>query len=250
MTRYTFAALFISVLLSCPAAIYAQEPGKPKITSIPGGFFVEWSSPFEIAAVQLAKGLTGQYEIMFDVPDAGFPDRVLGGAAPVSDPEMVSILADYWTVRGKPERAISLYESSLQRGNVDEKKTLGFKNNLAMLYSRVLGQHDKALGVVDEALEAQRDHVPLLDTKGLILLNSGNPAAAVGPLERAVELSCQRPLYCMHLAYALNMDGRTGPARRFFDPARDQLIPMAPGMTKEDKAMFDALLIAIPPLEQ
>jgi Flp pilus assembly protein TadD len=117
-----------------------------------------------------------------------------------------------------------------------------------MLYSQALGQHDRALEVVDNALVARRDNVTLLNTKGLILLNAGRPTEATPVLQRAVELSCQLPLYCMHLAYALHLDGRPSQARRYFDSARDQLIPLLPNMTPENKAMYDTLHTNYPPV--
>lgn len=251
MTRNTIfcTLLCLGVLLFCPTVLLAQGVGKPKITGIPGGYFVEWVAPVEVAAVQLDKKLTGPFEIMFDIPSVQFIADVLDRkSGPVTSPEMVTVLADYWIVRGKPERAIPLYEDCLKQNNIEDSRALVFQNNLAMLYSRALGNHDKALGVVDGALETKKDNVVLLDTKGLILLNSGNPAEAVPVLQRAVELSCQLPIYCMHLAYALHQDGRPTQARRYFDSVRAQLNEAAPGMAKENKAMFDTLQIALPPV--
>ncbi|MCL2710335.1 MAG: tetratricopeptide repeat protein, partial [Planctomycetaceae bacterium] len=167
---------------------------------------------------------------------------------PITSPEMITALADYWIVRGKPEWAIPLYEKTLALGNLDDTRAFVFRNNLAMLYSHVLGQHQKALEVVDKALETNRDNFTLLNTKGLILINAGRPADAIPVLQRAVELSHQLPIYCMHLAYAFHLDGRVAQARRYFDVTRDQLVPLAPSMTKENKAMYDALMVAYPPV--
>jgi len=251
MTRNTiFCTLCLGAVLFCPAALLAQGVGKPKITGIPGGYFVEWAAPVEVAAVRLDKKLTGPFELMFDVPSAQFiVDVIDKKTGPAASPEMVAVLADYWITRGKPERAIPLYEAYLKQSTPEDARALIFHNNLAMLYSRVLGQHDKALEVVDKALEAKKDNASLLDTKGLILVNSGNPAEAVPVLQRAVELSCQHPPYCMHLAYALHQDGRPTQARRYFDSVRAQLNEAAPGMMKDNKAMFDTLQIALPPVD-
>jgi tetratricopeptide (TPR) repeat protein len=156
-------------------------------------------------------------------------------------PEMITALADYWIVRGKPQRAIPLYESCLVQGNLDETRTFVFQKNLAMLYSQVLGEHTKALEVVNNALETRKDNVILLDTKGLVLLNANKPEKATPVLQQAVVLSCELPIYCMHLAYALHQEGRSVPARRNFEKARDALIPLVPNMTKENKVMYDTL---------
>ena len=251
MTHFKFyrAALCCTALFCMPAA-FVQGVDKPTITNIPGGFFFEWTAPVELGAIQFGKGLSGKFEVMFDVPSVdhlvNFIDKK---PEPVSNPEMITALADYWIVRGKPERAIPLYEGSLKRGNLEEEREIVFQNNLAMLYSRVLGQHDKALETINSALELKKDHTGLLDSKGLILLNNGSAAEAIPVLQRAVELSCQLPMYCMHLAYALNQEGRDAQARRYLESVRPQLMELAPNMTKENKAMYDALLSALPPVQ-
>ena len=250
--RYMFyvscfcAALLSTALLFSPTVL-AQGVGTPTVTRIPGGLFFEWASPVEVAAVRFDKGLAGQFEIMFDVPSVGFlSDFTDRRQYPTANPDLVMVLADYWIVRGTPERAIPLYEESIRRGNLDDTRSLVFHNNLAMLYSQVLGRHADALNVVDSALATRRDNVTLLDTKGLILMNANRHAEAVPYLQRAVELSCQLPIYCMHLAYALYHDGRASQARRYFDPARDDLINALPRMSRENQAMFDTLQLALP----
>ena len=254
MTHYTFYKPCCCAALLCVALLYssvafAQGVNRPaNITSIPGGFFIEWASPVEIAAIQLDRRLGGPIEVMFDVPSVAFITEIDNRPSPGTSPEMITALADYWIVRGKPERAIPLYEDSLERGNLDDTRAFVFQNNLAMLYSQVLGEHTKALEVVDRALTTRRDNATLLNTKGLILINAGNPREAIPVLEQAVELSCQLPLYCMHLAYALHQEGRPTQARRYFDLARGPLSSLATSMTDENKTMFDALQLALPPI--
>ena len=249
MTRLTIGTFFLCTALLCPVSSFAQSIARPTITQIRGGFFIEWVSPIEIAAVQLDKNMAGTLEVMFDVPSVDFIKNTIDTRqSPTASPEMITALADYWIVRGKPERAIPLYEATLKQGNLDDQRELVFMNNLAMLYSQVHGNHEKAIEIVDSALETRKDNVILLDTKGLILLNSGDPKAAVEPLTRAVELSCQLPVYCLHLAQALHLDGRDSQARRYFDPVRNQLIAAVPNMAKENKAMFDSLQRALPPI--
>ena len=160
--------------------------------------------------------------------------------------EAILSLTDWWIIRGKPERAIPLYEEGLTRDNLDDTRTFVFSNNLARLYSEVLGQHQKALDVVNKALETNRDQISLLDTKGLILINAGNSKEAIPVLQRVVELSNQHPIFCMHLAYALHLGGRDAESRQYFDAAKEQLVLLVPNMTKENKAMYDALLLAHP----
>ena len=247
------AFLFFSMCaaLLCPAILSAQGVGSPTITNIPGGLFVSWTSPVEVAAVQVSRELTGPFEIMFDVPSPDFiADIVATAGTRVTSPEMITALADYWIVRGRPYRAIPLYRDGLQHGNLDSNRELVFMNNLALLYSRVLGEHGEGLRIVRAAQETRRDNFTLLNTEGLILLNAGNPSEAIPPLDRAVTLSCQLPIYCMHLAYAFMQDGgRTTPARRYFDPVRPQLIEAAQNMSPENRRMFDELMSTLPPLD-
>ena len=248
MTRNTFylcAALF-GVALLCSSVAFAQGVSRPRITNIPGGFFIEWASPVKIAEIKLDKRLSGPIEIMFDVPSVEILFEMDSKPLPGTSPEMVTALADYWIVRGKPERAIPLYEDSLKLGNLDEVRTFVFRNNLAMLYSQVLGQHRRALEIVDEALLEQRDNFTLLDTKGLIYLHAGQPREAIPVLQLAYELSCQRPIFGMHLSYALYLDGRLSQAGGFFNSVRPYLIPLVPTMTKENRAMYDVLHANIP----
>ena len=250
MTRNTFFPTLLCTAMLCPTVLFAQGIGKPEITNIPGGLFVKWSAPVDVAAVQVSRNLSGPIEIMFDVPDVDFITNIIDRRTPIRNrPEMITALADYWIVRGKPERAIPLYEEGLKQPNLEDGRALVFQNNLAMLYSRTLGEHSKGLDIIDEALQTRRDNVVLLDTKGLIHLNAGNPAEAVPVLERAVVLSCELPIYCMHLAYALHQESRFGRSREFFDKVRDKLTDAAPNMTKENKEMFDYLQLALPPVD-
>ena len=156
----------------------------------------------------------------------------------------IADLADYWIIRDKPERAIPLLEECLTRDDLPYGWGFRFSYHLAKLYSQVR-QHQKALEVVNKALEARMDHV-LLDTKGLILINAGNPTEAIPVLRRVVELTNHFPFYCMHLAYALHLDGRDAESRQHFVAARDQLTSLIPDMTKENKAMYDVLMRAHP----
>jgi len=167
---------------------------------------------------------------------------------------MIVTLANYWEVRSNPERSFSLYEraiplfeESLTRDDLDETMTWVLRNHLATLYSQVLDQHQKALEVVDNAMLTQRDNVILLNTKGLIYLNAGEPAEAIPVFQRAVAL-LDPPFLCvgMNLAYALHLEGRDAESRHYFDANKDKLVPIIPRMTKEDKAMFDALMAAHP----
>ena len=253
MIRYNmFYVFFLCAVLFCLSPMVLAQGMKPqKITNIPGGFFVEWDSPVKVAAVNLGSGLTGTFEVMFDVPSVEFLNTSIDGRqSRVTNPALMSVLADYWNIRGKPEQAMALYKEALKQEDIDENLSRIFQNNLAMLYSQVLDDHARAMEIVDKALERWKDNVVLLDTKGLIYLNSGDPESAIPPLERAVELSCQHPLYCMHLSSALYQSGQMSQARQYLERVRDQLTLIAPKMTDSNKLMFDDLQRTFPPAGQ
>jgi len=214
-------------------AASSLQDSPPSITPIKGGYYVQFNRLTEVGAVQLDGPMTGKFEIFFDnrLEDVG------AEAKPVDNPEFLLVLADYWIVRGKPERAVPLYELGLQK----QPDNFLFQNNLAFLYSTALKDHDKALNVIDGALKERADNVTLLDTKGLVLINAKRSDEAVPVLQRAVELSCQKPLCVMHYAYSLDMQGQEASAREWFNKAQPLLETSLKTFLKEDKNMFDYL---------
>ncbi|MDR1963575.1 MAG: tetratricopeptide repeat protein [Planctomycetaceae bacterium] len=227
-----------------PPAISSGDPlvdqeDAPTITPIPGGFHIEWSTLTNVGGVRLLGTLVGKVELMFDIRRDDIDKKI----EPVQNPEVLVPLADYWIVRGKPARAIPLYRQGLAK----DPENFLFQNNLAMLLSTVEGNHAEGLKVIDTALENRRDNVTLLDSKGMILMNDGRANEAVPVLERAVELSCQHPIYCLHLAKALDMAGRESAARNWFDKSRPLLEAVPGKMTQENKDMFDDLRMKYPP---
>ena len=205
----------------------------PKITAIRGGYYAEFGGLTEIGAIKLGGPITGAYEIYFDarMDDTGTTARA------ADDPEFLLVLADYWIVRGKPERAIPLYELGLEK----DPENFLFLNNLALIVSSAAKDHDRALNIIDGALKERADNVTLLDTKGLILMNAKRFDEAGQVLQRAVELSCQKPLCVMHYAYALDLQGQQSSAREWFNKVFSVLETSAPTFLKDDKRMFDYL---------
>ena len=205
----------------------------PTVTPIKGGYYVHFPQLTEVGSVQLGGTMTGKLEISFDnrLEDIGIE------AKRIDNPEFLLVLADYWIVRGKPERAIPLYELGLEK----DPANFLFQNNLALLVSTAVKDHEKALNIIDGALKDRADNVTLLDTKGLILINAKRSDEAATVLQRAVELSCQKPLCVMHYAYALDMQGQEAAAREWFNKAQPLLESSTPAFLKEDKSMYDYL---------
>ncbi|MDR2114937.1 MAG: hypothetical protein LBP87_01000 [Planctomycetaceae bacterium] len=230
-----------------PAAIPANklnitskdDDTPPIVTPIKGGVHIKWSTVTDIGGVRFLEPLAGKVEFMFDVPRENLDKKI----EPAETPDVLVPLADYWIVRGKPERAIPLYRLGLTK----EPNNIVFQNNLAMLLSTAEGNHEEGLKVIDAALEEHRDNVTLLDTKGIILMNDGRGNEAIPVLQRAVELSCQHPIYCLHLAKAYDLVGQATNARNWFDRSRPLLEAIPGKLTHENKNMFDDLRMKYPP---
>jgi len=161
------------------------------------------------------------------------------------DPRTIFALANYFVIRGNPERAISLLEEGLARDNLEDTWDSFFQINLAYIYFAA-GQHTQAFEFVDKVLETESNNITLLGTTGFFLLDAGKPTEAIPVLLHAVELSNQSPYYRMGLAYALHLDGQTARSRQEFDVIRYQFPRLASELTKDRKAMYDALLLAHP----
>lgn len=208
-------------------------PKRPTITPVKGGYFVQWQRLTDVGFVQLPGNVTGPLEIFFDIRR----DQIDQKPTPPTNPEILLPIADYWNVRGKPERAIPLY----QRGLETDPDNFTFQNNLAYLLSSAQGDHEGGLRIVDQALEKLLDNVTLLDTKGLILIKAGRADEAVPVLERAVTLSCQGPIYMLHLAQALDETGNSESAKNYFDKTRPLLEGPDIKLSKENQQVFDDL---------
>ncbi len=99
----------------------------------------------------------------------------------------------------------------------------------------------QALKMIDSALGINPDSPTLLDSKGLILMQANRSQDAIPLMERAVELSCEGPIFVMHLASAHAQNGDPDTAMTLFDKVRPLLATRGDKMTKENKKMFDEL---------
>lgn len=210
-----------------------SDPRHPVVTPIKGGYHLEWPSLTDVGAVRIKGPWAGRYELMFDVRREDIDRKP---EAP-QDPVVLLPIADYWIVRGRADRAIPLY----RRGLVLDPDNFTFQNNIAMLLSSAENKHDEAIDVIDKALETRLDNVTLLDTKGMILINARRADEAVPVLERAVILSCHGPIYMLHFAKALDMDGQEIRSREWFEKTRPFLDGPTNKLSKENQEIFDGL---------
>ncbi|MDR2345599.1 MAG: hypothetical protein LBE18_06000 [Planctomycetaceae bacterium] len=204
-----------------------------KVTPIKGGYHIEWDELTNIGAFRLNNNLSGRFKIQFDIPVSEIDAK----PKKLDNTDIIMVLANYWLVRNKPERAMSLYQSGL---DISPNNIL-FSNNLAMLKSKVNKDHDGAIEMVNRALETKVDDLNLLDTKGLILLNADRAADAIPILERAVTLSCEGPLYVLHLIKALDQNGDVGRAKQRFSAAQSILNGARDAFSKDNQVMLQEL---------
>jgi predicted Zn-dependent protease len=114
------------------------------------------------------------------------------------DNETRRVWADICVKDGQLSEAGEQYAELVRR--VPEDPTL--RNNLAWILSQ-LGKGDEALGQARAAVALAPESADFLDTLGTIMLHSGNPTAAVDPLEKAWEKRPDRLNVGFHLSEAL-----------------------------------------------
>lgn len=100
---------------------------------------------------------------------------------------------------------------------------------------------EKALSYIDHALELSPDEPTLLDTKGLILIKDGRPQDAIPFLEKAVELTCEGPVFVLHLAYAQLKTGQVDHAENTLNKVRSILTSKIDQLSDENKQMINEL---------
>jgi tetratricopeptide (TPR) repeat protein len=233
--------MFFGVL--CSAPIFAQDvpaanaEGVPikggKVTPIKGGYHVEWDGLTDIGSFRLKNNLSGKFNVQFNIPLSEIDAK----PKTLDNPDIIKVLANYWLVRNKPERAMSLYEKGIKLAPDDPL----FNNNLAMLRSKVSKDHNGAITMVDRALDAKPEDLDLLDTKGMILLNADRAADAVPVFEQAVKLSCEGPLFVLHLVKALDQNGDEGRARQRFTSAQSILNGAKDSFSRDNQQMLQEL---------
>lgn len=103
------------------------------------------------------------------------------------------------------------------------------------------GGMNEALSLIDKALDIKPDDPTLLDTKGLIYLKNNRPLEAIPHLERAVELTCEGPIYVLHLAYAQLKAGDSDKAEVTINKVRANLTPKIDQLSDDNKQMLNEL---------
>jgi tetratricopeptide (TPR) repeat protein len=127
--------------------------------------------------------------------------------------ELLTLLADLRDLQGDYSAAEAVYREILKLS----PSHLTALNNLAWLSAR-RGQTANALELIDLAIAQFGPYPELLDTKGVVLLESGQGAAAVRVLTEAIASRPMAEIY-LHLAEAEWKAGNRAAARKAFDKA-------------------------------
>lgn len=129
---------------------------------------------------------------------------------------MLFTLALIHASQQETDEAISLYKQILER-SPQEVATL---NNLAYVLLDVPGRTDEALGYINRAIDIEGSNAALLDTKGMLLLET-QPAQALKLFEEATSVPSTDPRYLFHLAVGYQRTGATAKARVSLASAQD-----------------------------
>ncbi len=119
---------------------------------------------------------------------------------------------------GEATEAIEAYERALKA----RKDYAPAMNNLAVLYAKGLGGRkgkDSALELAYRAFQLMPQEPSVMDTLGVVLLESGRKAEAVRLLERAAASLPDNPTVQYNLARAYAAVGKTEPAREYLSKA-------------------------------
>lgn len=164
--------------------------------------------------------------------------RRAAGAKPESVDIRVS-MADLRDAQGRYDEAKQMYRDIIAR---DSRSTLAM-NNLAWLLALHEGNYPEARRQIDRAIEVRGPDGNLLDTRGVILMLSGDTAAAVADLTTAVARDPLPERY-FHLAQAYQKAGAGSriDASRALRKARDLDLSKTKNLHRLEWASYDALI--------
>jgi len=114
-------------------------------------------------------------------------------------------------VKGDLEGALEMITLAIQTSSSTAPEAAAWVYSRAAIYLWQAGRLDESLRSCDAALRMASDYAPALLARGRILLGEGKISEAVGPLEKAAEIS-PLPELQWALADALRAGGRTNEA--------------------------------------
>jgi tetratricopeptide (TPR) repeat protein len=126
-----------------------------------------------------------------------------------SDLNVLLSVADYWLSKNKQSDAIEIYRRVIQMRPNDVVAL----NNISNLLAEDPGSIEEALGYIEQALRIAGRQPLLLDTKAVLLMNSGRVEEAIPVLEMAIA-SSDDPRLKLHMFIALRNANRIADANR------------------------------------
>ncbi|WP_165229447.1 tetratricopeptide repeat protein [Aquisphaera insulae] len=132
------------------------------------------------------------------------------------EPRLQVNLAQLFSLGGRFDEAEATYRDVLAR----EPKNIAALNNLAWLLALHSKKPQDALGLINTAIEAAGDVVPLLDTRAAVYLQMEQPEPALKDLKAALAVNPRYPSLSFHLAQAHRQSRNAQEARKAFETAR------------------------------
>lgn len=151
------------------------------------------------------------------------------------DADLLLAVADMWLAQNKTDKAIETYKKIVLLVPNDVTAL----NNLANLMAEQPGLASEALGFIDRAIAIAGRQPLLMDTKGVILMNSDRVEEAIPMLEIAAA-STPDPRVSLHLYLALTRVGRIEEANRVRSKINLSDLRQAL-LTPEDRAALERL---------
>ncbi len=202
-------------------AVMSAYPASPFAANLKGGVLLRLQQPADAAvafktAIERSPAWAVAYRNLALVQSAAHDiDAAIGtlrlGIGKVDAPaELEGELAGIYEGMGKPDDAIQVYESALQR----EPKSEFIANNLAMLlvtYKKDRSSLDRAKALT--ARFANSSNPSYLDTYGWVLYKHGEGSAAVPALQTSLAKLPDSPVLLYHLGMAQAQSGQSEAAR-------------------------------------
>lgn len=125
-------------------------------------------------------------------------------------------LAALWIRQGRFDEAEAVYRRILS-GDSGDSEAL---NNLAWLLAlRDQGKAEEALELINRAIDQQGPKLSLVDTKAVALIRGGRSRDAIEVLKEAAATESRNASVPLHLAWALQNEGKPDEARKAFQKA-------------------------------
>jgi tetratricopeptide (TPR) repeat protein len=145
--------------------------------------------------------------------DAAIKDNSKGG-------EILVLQADFFDFEGKYAECEKIYSDLLSDKSLSPYLRATVLNNLAYLLAVKNQQGDKAMTLIEEAVQLVGPISELLDTRGMVHLARGDSKLAIQDLRRSIADSAS-PIKLFHLAHALLQDQDDAAAAEAFRQAEE-----------------------------